>query len=211
MADRTINTPVGTAPVLPVTIMVAGAYLVWFAVHYWRSDTAWPTDPIKAVLQGKALPEPDYSTYQQAATQLVTASPSGTGTPTAGEPNAPGTSGLAGKYVLSYNQVKQLWTTAGGSQQTAAIAAAIAYAESSGIEGATSSNPDGGTNVGLWQLDTKGVGAGYTVEQLKDPDTNARITVLKTANGTNWNAWETWHTGAYKKFLNPANPDSVGA
>lgn len=211
LADKTVHTPAGDAPLIPVLIMAGGAYLCWFGVHYWRSDVTWPTDPIKAVLTGKPLPDPTYASYQKAASDLVTASPSGTGTPTAGEPGTPGVSGLAGKYVLSYNQVKQLWTTSGGSQQTASIAAAIAYAESSGIEGATSPNPDGGTNVGLWQLDTKGVGAGYSVEQLKDPDTNARVTVLHTANGTNWNAWETWHTGAYKKFLNPANPDSVGA
>lgn len=62
MADilnKTVNTPVGDTPVIPVLVMVTGAYLAWFGVHYWRSDTKWPTDPIKAVLQGKAIPVPD--------------------------------------------------------------------------------------------------------------------------------------------------------
>jgi len=43
--------------------------------------------------------------------------------------------------------------------------------------------------VGLWQLDTKGVGSGYTVAQLQDPATNARITIMHTANGTVWTEW----------------------
>jgi cell wall-associated NlpC family hydrolase len=45
------------APILPVIITVTGAYLAWFGVHYWRSDVKWPSDPIKDVLSGKALPE----------------------------------------------------------------------------------------------------------------------------------------------------------
>ena len=32
-------------------------YLTWFGVHYWRSDMKYPTDPVKAVLQGKPLPD----------------------------------------------------------------------------------------------------------------------------------------------------------
>jgi len=46
------------SPVLPVGLMLIGGYLVWFGVHYWRSDVKWPTDPIKAVLTGKPLPDP---------------------------------------------------------------------------------------------------------------------------------------------------------
>ena len=61
MAPRTINTPIGTAPVMPVMIMGVGAYLTWFGVHYWRSNTTWPSDPVKAVLTGKPVPVPDRS------------------------------------------------------------------------------------------------------------------------------------------------------
>lgn len=45
-----------TAPIIPVLLIVIGAYLAWFGVHYWRQDEKWPSDPIKAVLQGKGLP-----------------------------------------------------------------------------------------------------------------------------------------------------------
>ena len=51
------KTPVGDAPVVPVILIGAGGYLAWFGVHYWRSDVRWPTDVIKAVLQGKPLPD----------------------------------------------------------------------------------------------------------------------------------------------------------
>ena len=42
-------------------------------MHYWRSDTAWPSDPLKAVLTGKAIPVADRSA-DQAALQSVVAS-----------------------------------------------------------------------------------------------------------------------------------------
>jgi hypothetical protein len=51
-----VKTPAGDAPVVPLFLIGTGMYLAWFGVHYWRSDTKYPTDPIKAVLQGKALP-----------------------------------------------------------------------------------------------------------------------------------------------------------
>ena len=45
-----------TAPVIPILLIALGGYLAWFGVHYWRQDQKWPSDPIKAVLQGKGLP-----------------------------------------------------------------------------------------------------------------------------------------------------------
>lgn len=190
-----VKTPVGSAPVIPVLILGIGAYLTWFGVHYWDSDTKWPTDPVKAVLQGKALPAPSGQTPATAVAAAVGAGTQGQ------ETAAGGNSGSAGITNGSKSSIESLWTGNGGSSGTANIAAAIALAESSGQAGATSSNPDGGTNVGLWQLDTRGVGAGYTVDQLKDPATNARVTIMGSANGTNWSAWETFATGAYKKYL----------
>jgi cell wall-associated NlpC family hydrolase len=51
-----LKTPVGDAPVIPLMLVMTGAYLTWFGIHYWRSDVKWPTDPVKDVLQGKGLP-----------------------------------------------------------------------------------------------------------------------------------------------------------
>lgn len=112
--------------------------------------------------------------------------------------------------TYTYAQLEGLWINNGGSSATAPIAAAIAEAESSGNADATSSNPDGGTNVGLWQLDTPGgVGAGNTVAQLQDPNTNASVAVKGSSNGTNWGPWATFASGAYKAFLNAGTtPDT---
>lgn len=104
--------------------------------------------------------------------------------------------------TLTYAQLEGLWITNGGSKAVAPLAAAIAMAESSGRTDATSANPDGGVNVGLWQLDTKGKGAGHTVADLKDPATNAAVAVQGSNDGTDWSAWETFVTGAYKRFMN---------
>lgn len=47
----------GESPVIPLLMTGLGAYLMWYGVHYWRSsNTRWPSDPIKLVLQGKGLP-----------------------------------------------------------------------------------------------------------------------------------------------------------
>ena len=201
MLARTVKTPAGDAPVLPVLLLSFGAYLTWFGVHYWRSETAWPTDPLKAVLQGKAIPAPDRESGTTAIQSIIETAPSLT-TP-GGASEVPGHSPGAGATaeVMTKAQIKALWTGNGGSAGTANVAAAVAMAESSGRTQITSPNPDGGTNVGLWQLDTKGVGAGHSVAQLQDPATNARITIMGSANGTNWSKWEAYTKGRYKDYL----------
>jgi len=49
--------PGTSAPVVPVALIGLGLYLAWFGIHYWRSDVKWPSDPIKALLTGKPLPD----------------------------------------------------------------------------------------------------------------------------------------------------------
>lgn len=92
---------------------------------------------------------------------------------------------------FSNSDLQKLWILNGGNPGKAAVAACIADHESSGNPSATSPNPDGGTNVGLWQLDTNGVGSGHSVDQLKDPNTNAKLAIQGSANGTNWSEWAT--------------------
>ena len=92
-AGRKIRTPVGDAPVVPVFLIGAGMYLAWFGVHYWRSDVRWPTDPVKAVLQGKPLPDRTPSdTAEEKAIQAAGAAGQTTGTG-----QAPGTTTAAGR------------------------------------------------------------------------------------------------------------------
>lgn len=110
--------------------------------------------------------------------------------------------------TLSVAQMYALARSAGLSVPRAVTAAAVGMAESSGETAVTSANPDGGTNVGIWQLDTKGKGAGYTVAQLQNPATNAKVMAKGTNNGADWSAWETYGSGAYTRFLGQAQTAS---
>jgi hypothetical protein len=183
-AAPTARTRVGDVPVIPVILIGIGAYLTWFGIHYWDSTTKYPTDPLKAVLTGKALPAPAGQTPAAADPNAQQTAEAAGAADTGAAGAAPA---VAGDYDLA--SLQTLWISQGGSGQTAFEAANIAIAESGGQPAVQSNNPDGGTNVGLWQLDTKGVGSGYTIAQLSDPATNCRITVMATANGTNWSEW----------------------
>jgi hypothetical protein len=74
-----VRTPVGDAPVIPLVLLGTGMYLAWFGVHYWKSDVKFPTDPVKAVLQGKGLPaatqtlSPDEQAVETSAKQIAAA------------------------------------------------------------------------------------------------------------------------------------------
>jgi len=115
-------------------------------------------------------------------------------------PTSGGGTGTSGQ-TLTAAQIIALWIKAGGSITSAPMALARALSESSGRTAVTSSNPDGGTNVGVWQLDTKGVGSGYSVAQLQNPLTNAQITVKATNNGANWSEW----ADDYQQYLSQAS------
>ena len=91
--------------------------------------------------------------------------------------------------TFTAGQIAQLWTSNGGDPATAGFASQVAMSESSGSASVTSANPDGGTNVGLVQLDTKGVGSGHTVQELQDPNLNTQITIMATRNGRDWSEW----------------------
>jgi hypothetical protein len=109
---------------------------------------------------------------------------------------------MATRQTLSAKQIYALARRAGLSVSTATTATAVALAESSGRSWVTSPNPDGGTNVGIWQLDTPGgEGSGYTVAQLQDPWTNAQVMAKTTSGGEIWAPWETYVTGEYDQFM----------
>src|SRR5215468_1207918 len=81
-----VKTPIGDAPVIPLFLVGAGAYLMWFGVKYWRGTGAamWPSYPVKSVLQGKGEPAPEpapsaTATLAAYETQLSTVSGNGTG------------------------------------------------------------------------------------------------------------------------------------
>jgi hypothetical protein len=121
---------------------------------------------------------------------------------------------------LSYAQLMGLWIRAGGSTATAAVAAAIAEAESGG-------NPDA-----LNPTDNNGAQSSYGLGQISngthvppaanwaDPAVNAQLAVAKyQAAGGFW-PWGTYTSGAYKIEMQgsttpdmnvPANPGAINA
>jgi hypothetical protein len=133
-----------------------------------------------------------------------------TGTPASAAAAAAGfsiaTNIPAGAGSYSSAGVEKLWTSNGGPANTAAFAAAIAMAESSGSAKVTSANPDGGTNVGVFQLDTRGVGAGYTVAELQDANLNTQVTIMATGGGVNWSGWGNPVAAAVNYHYTPGSP-----
>lgn len=183
-----LKTPAGDAPVLPLLLIGLGGYFAWFAVKYFRDQSVhWPSDPVKSVLQGHGLPaHTESATVAAQLSQAIQTAQAEAPGPSSGAGGAPALPS-SGRYSAS--QLESIWKLAGGNPAKAAFAAGVAGAESGGDPKATSPNPDGGTNVGLWQLDTKGKGTGHTVAQLQNPSTNAVVTVAATSNGTDWSAW----------------------
>jgi hypothetical protein len=87
--------------------------------------------------------------------------------------------------TYTYQQLKDLWISAGGNPAAADVAAAAATAESSGNPDAT--GPVG--EKGLWQIAlSHGSLATY------DPLGNARAAIQLSSGGTNWRPWCTAYT-----------------
>src|SRR5690349_19773079 len=96
----------------------------------------------------------------------------------------------------SFSQLEGLWEQAGGPASLAPVMAAIALAESSGDQQAR--NPSGA--AGLWQI----LGLPFAGNPY-DPLTNARMAVSKW-HSQGLQAWVTYTSGAYRKFLQPGSP-----
>jgi LysM repeat protein len=95
--------------------------------------------------------------------------------------------GLSG--TLTCSGLEQLWTSAGGNSADAFMAAEIAMAESGGNQYALSPTDD----YGYWQINASN-GALATFNAYG----NARSAIILSDDGSNWNAWTTYHTGAYE-------------
>lgn len=164
--------------VIPFFVLGSGVLFAWSAL----SGKSW-SGALKNLIKGQS-PASAGTTQSIAATPLNAVAGYGYGI-------GSGSAAPTVKGIFTNSELQALWVAAGGNSGKAAIAACIASHESSGNPFAESPNPDGGINVGLWQLDTKGVGSGLTVGQLKVPIINARRAVQGSANGTNWSHWST--------------------
>ena len=167
----------------PLFAVGGGVILIWSAITGRKMSTV-----LRDLISGK---DPRKApTTANPITGYVSTPPVGSsGFPGIGSGPLPGV-GAGGSY--SSSALEHLWIMAGGDPSQARNAACHGMQESGGRASATSANPDGGTNVGIWQLDTPGgKGAGYSIQQLMNPLLNARITVRATNNGRDWSAWAT--------------------
>lgn len=109
---------------------------------------------------------------------------------------------------LTFTQLENLWKQAGGNATAAAMAAAVAMAESGGNPQSTNSNKNGTIDRGLWQINSI-----HGSLSTFDPLSNAKSAVQISNNGSTWRPWCTaWSNGLcggtylgtgapYKKFL----------
>ncbi len=88
----------------------------------------------------------------------------------------------------SCSGLERIWEEAGGSSSHAVMAAEIAMAESGGNPNAISPTDD----FGLWQINASN-GALATLNVLG----NAKSAIDLSGDGSDWNAWTTYHSGAY--------------
>jgi hypothetical protein len=212
--NPTVRTPLGNAPVIPIIIIGIGAYITWFAIHYWSSSTViYPTSPLKQILTGKGLPDNSVTdptagidsavTAAEAAGQNQTSVSQVSGDTGNQQPGvSTGTTGIA-----TYGQIKDWWIAAGGPPGVAAIAAAITEPESGrDVTVVQAGEPYATTGWGLWQI-TPGnsepqVG---TDQQLLTGPTNARAAVAKYEQaGNSFRPWTTYVDGLYIPFLQAA-------
>lgn len=126
-------------------------------------------------------------------------------------------------YSFAYAELAGLWIEAGGNGTDAAVAAAIATAESKGCPyakaGPTDDRPvracdyrytTSENSYGLWQIN-RDAHPQYTAAQLYDPLANAKAAVAISHDGADFGPWTTYTDGAYKQYVEsnftPTIPD----
>ena len=91
--------------------------------------------------------------------------------------------------TLGCSGLEALWEAAGGSSSEAFTAAEIAMAESGGNQYAVSPTND----YGYWQIN----GSHGPAMATFNPIGNAKAAISISSDGTNWDAWTTYTSGAY--------------
>jgi len=91
--------------------------------------------------------------------------------------------------TLGCSGLEALWEAAGGSPAAAFMAAEIAMAESGGQQYALSPTDD----YGYWQIN-----ASHGALATFNPIGNAKAAILISDDGTDWDPWTTYVTGAYE-------------
>lgn len=122
---------------------------------------------------------------------------------------APGSSapGVPTGGRLNMKQIVATARAGGFPSNKVALASAVAMAESSGDSQVV--NRLGCT--GLWQIYVKmhhGTYPWITTQSMKNPLLNAKAAVKISSNGSNWQPWEAYTNGSYRKFLAQAQREA---
>jgi hypothetical protein len=121
--------------------------------------------------------------------------------------------------TLTPAQIYSLAMNAGFSAANAAVATAIALAESGGRTEAQGDlglqNGTWGPSVGLWQIRSlkaeTGKGTPRDASKLTDPQFNAQAAYVISNGGANFKPWTTYTNGAYKKKLDQLSAGDLGS
>lgn len=111
--------------------------------------------------------------------------------------------------ILTDDQIAQVAVNNGfptTDSNNFAVCIAIAKAESSGRTDAVNHNTDGSTDKGLWQINSVHDDM-MSGQDRFDPNVNARLMMLISNNGSNWQPWSTYTNGAYQNFI----PEALSA
>ena len=113
----------------------------------------------------------------------------------------------------TFDFLKGEWYAAGGPQDKADVAAAIAFAESSGCQYALAGPVDirpvkechwtvtnGENSCGYWQINLR-AHPQYSAPAIFDPVTNAAAAVAISNHGADFGPWTTYTKGYYKQYL----------
>lgn len=116
-------------------------------------------------------------------------------------------------YQLAYAELAGLWIEAGGAGQAAAVAAAVAMAESGGCQYTLAGPVDIRpvkvcsyrqttleNSCGFWQINLK-AHPSYSAPAIFDQLANAGAAIAISRDGADWSAWTTYTNGAYRQYL----------
>jgi cell wall-associated NlpC family hydrolase len=130
-------------------------------------------------------------------------------------PAPPRTEDDAPSFIFDSRNIARVAANAGFAGEDLVIAVAVARAESNGNPSAiNTSNSNGSTDYGLWQINSVHGGSGFDPARSRDPEYNAMWAYrIYEAAGRQWRPWTTYNTGAYREFLPVARAaaENVGA
>jgi LysM repeat protein len=178
--DKTVSDPnlIFAGQVLNIPASVPGDYKL---ADYEPRHAAPAVTETAAVTTATTSSSPSSSSGSSSSHSTVVVQSAGQGSGTGSSGGLGGTLGCSG--------LEELWRSAGGNSADAFMAAEIAMAESGGNQYALSPTDD----KGYWQINVVN-GALSTYNAYG----NARAAIILSDDGSNWDAWTTYHSGAYE-------------